>query len=332
MSTIIDVAKAAGLSTATVSRALSAPEKVAEQTRARVMRAIEQVGYRPNMLARNLRSDRSWSLLVLVPGIANPFFANVTAGIESIAWRRGYSVFLGDTRDSREREEHYSQLVETRLADGVIQLSPDYGFEERRRKVNYPVVHACGCELTEAPSVRIDNAGAARELVEHLIKVGSRRIATITGPATNPHAIERLNGYREGLEAAGLPFDPALVRRGDFSMGSGSAAARELIELSPRPDAIFSMNDEMAIGAIQAITAAGLRVPDDIAIAGFDDIGVAAHSTPALTTVSQPAEAMGAKACELLIDRIEGKAVDDVVHILPHRLVVRESTGGTQPS
>ncbi|MGN6819823.1 MAG: LacI family DNA-binding transcriptional regulator [Sphingomonas sp.] len=327
MTTIIDVAKAAGLSTATVSRALSAPEKVAKETRARVMRAIEKVDYRPNMLARNLRSDRAFSLLVLVPGIANPFFANVTAGIESVAWQRGYSVFIGDTRDSREREEHYERSVEMRLADGVIQLSPDYGFDEQRRRASYPIVHACGCELTAAPSVRIDNAGAMREMAEHLIAAGHRRIAAISGPEQNPHAIDRLKGYREALELAGIGYDPAIVRHGDFSMGSGVEAAKDLMALTPRPTALLCMNDEMAIGAIQALAAVGLDVPGDVAVTGFDDISFAAHSTPALTTVAQPADAMGAKACELLIDEIEGKEVEEKVHVLPHRLVIRESSG-----
>lgn len=328
MSTIIDVANAAGLSTATVSRALRSPDKVAEETRARVMQAIERVGYRPNLLARNLRSDRSFTVLVLVPGIANPFFANVTAGIESIAWRRGYSVFLGDTRDSREREAHYEQLVETRLADGVIQLSPDYGLDERRQEASYPIVHACGCELTAAPSVRIDNAGAAQEMIAHLVARGHRRIAAISGPRDNPHAVDRLKGYRAGLAAAGLTGSDDLFQYGDFSLASGVAATRALMTGKEPPTAIFSMNDEMAIGAIQALTGMGLRVPDDVAVTGFDDISFAAHSTPSLTTISQPAEAMGAQACELLIDRIEGKPVEDVVHVLPHKLIVRESTGG----
>jgi LacI family repressor for deo operon, udp, cdd, tsx, nupC, and nupG len=325
MSNIIDVAKAAGLSTATVSRTLRSPEKVAEETRARVMHAIEKVGYRPNLLARNLRSDRSFSILVLVPGIANPFFARATAGIEATAWRRGYAVFLGDTRDSREREEHYEQLVETRLADGVIQLSPDYD-EERRKTAAYPVVHACGCEFTAAPSVRIDNVGAAREMVEYLIAGGHRRIAAISGPAANPHAIERMRGYREALEGAGIAFDPDLVRFGDFSMASGFEAAASLVGLKTRPTAIFSMNDEMAIGAIHAATGAGLKVPGDMSIVGFDDIAFAAHSSPALTTISQPAEEMGAIACEILIDWIEGKPVEDAAHVLPHKLIERQSS------
>jgi len=326
VATILEVARMAGLSTATVSRALQSPEKVKESTRAKVMKAVEAVNYRPNMLARNLRSDRSFTVLVLVPGIANPFFANVTAGIESTAWRRGYSVFLGDTRDSREREEHYSKLVETRLADGVIQLSPDYGADGERR-ASYPVVHACGCELTVAPSVRIDNAGATSELVAHLVSKGHRRIALITGPEANAHTIDRFKGYRAGLEAAGIGFDPALVTFGDFSMASGSRGAEAILAMSPRPTAIVSMNDEMAIGAIQTLAKAGLSVPRDMAVTGFDDINFAAHSTPSLTTVHQPAAEMGAKACDLLIDWIEDKAHDETVHVLPHTLIVRESSG-----
>lgn len=321
--TILDVARAAGLSTATVSRALSAPEKVAQKTREKVLKAVKAVNYRPNMLARNLRSDRSFTVLVLVPGIENPFFGKVTAGIESAAWKRGYSVFLGDTRDSREREKHYSALVETRLADGVIQLSPDYDHNEAPP---YPLVHACGCELTEAPSVRIDNAGATKELVEHLVSKGHRRIALITGPVTNPHTIDRLSGYRQGLDGAGIEFDPELVVNGNFSMASGAAAAAAILSINPRPTAIVSMNDEMAIGAIQAFHQKGVSVPGDIALTGFDGIGFAAHSTPPLTTIEQPANEMGEKACDLLIDWIESGKGDESVHVLPHRLIVRESS------
>lgn len=328
MTTILDVAKAAGLSTATVSRALTSPEKVAERTRERVFEAVKAVNYRPNMLARNLRSDRSFTLLVLVPGIANPFFANVTAGIEATAWRRGYSVLLGDTRDSRDREEHYLQQVEMRLADGVIQLSPDYSGENGRRSLPYPLIHACGCELTEAPSVRIDNAGATAELVTHLSSLGHRRIALVCGPEMNPHAIDRLSGYRRGLEWANIAFDPELVVPGDFSMTSGFKAIERILEISPRPTAILSMNDEMAIGAIQGLAKVGLSVPDDMAVTGFDGIAFAEHSTPALTTIVQPAEEMGARACEILIDQVEGNGHDDTVHVLPHKLVVRESSGG----
>lgn len=326
MVTIRRVAEASGLSTATVSRALRFPDQVAEGTRARVLRAVEELGYRPNLLGRNLRSERAFALLVLVPGIANPFFASVIAGIEETAAKRGYAVLLGDTRDSRERELHYTQLVESRLADGIIQLSPDYVRDENARKPSYPVVHACGCELTAAPSVRIDNVGAAREVVAHLMAKGHRRIAAISGRTDNPHANDRLDGYRQALGEAGIAFDAGLVRHGDFSMASGLAAARELIALDDRPTAIVCMNDEMAIGAIQALFKAGLAVPGDIAVAGFDDIDFAAHCTPALTTVAQPAEAMGARACELLIDAIEHKRDDHSVHILPHTLVIREST------
>lgn len=327
MTTILDVARVSGLSTATISRALRHPEKVAAETRERVLKAVAEVDYRPNMLARNLRTDRSFTVLVLVPGITNPFFASVTAGIEATAWRRGYSVLIGDTRDSREREEHYAQLVETRLADGVIQLSPDYLPEDQRRVVPYPVVHACGCELTEAPSVRIDNAGAARELVSHLIGRGHRRIGVISGPEGNPHAIDRLKGYRDALDAAGLPFDAGLVEYGNFTMESGAHAARVLAAQGDRPTALFSMNDEMAIGALQALSQTGLSVPGDMAVAGFDGIKFAAHAIPPLTTVAQPGMEMGAVACELLIDRIEGKSQDASVHVLPHTLIIRDSTG-----
>lgn len=326
MTNIREVARVSGLSTATVSRALKNPEIVAEATRERVLKAVKEVNYRPNMLARNFRSERSFALLVLVPGISNPFFSKVLQGIENAAQERGYSVLIGDTRDNPQREDQYLNLISSRLADGLIQLSPDYvDGDGNPRHFDFPVVHACGCELTPAPSVRIDNRGAARELVEHLIGKGHRRIAVISGPEGNPHAIDRVAGYREALEAAGITFDPSLLRNGKFTMASGAEAAASLLTLAELPTAIFSINDEMAIGAIQALSQHGLKIPEDMAVVGFDDIDFAAHSYPPLTTVRQPAEEMGAKACEVLIDQIERNDEHNSVQVLQHLVVLRES-------
>ncbi len=221
MSSIREVAREAGVSVATVSRALSNPEKVSETSISKVQKAIEKVGYRPNMLARNFRSARSYAIVVLVPDIANPFYSLVIRAIEDRAQQKGYAVLLGDTRGTPERELEYIQRVETRLADGLLQLRPH---SEKAHNVIPPdlaSVNACGCEYTEGPSIRIDNRGAAKTMADYLISLGHRRIGVISGLKDNPHAIDRMKGFKESLAEAGIPFEPGLVAEGDFTMWSG---------------------------------------------------------------------------------------------------------------
>ena len=324
MSNIRDVAKAAGVSVATVSRALSNPEKVSETALKKVHDAIRDIGYRPNLLARSFRSARSYSIVVLVPDITNPFFAQVIQAIEDRAQKAGYAVLLGDTRELSKREQEYVNRVETRLADGVIQLRPH---SMSTNEQNIPWVNACGCESTSGPSVRIDNIGSAEKLTDHLIDLGHRRIGVIAGLSDNPHSIERLAGYKASLRKAGIPFDPDLVVNGDFTLWSGQQMAHTLIQREPRPTAIFCMSDQMAIGAIQTIKVAGLHVPNDISVAGFDDIKFAQYWEPQLTTMAQPAEQLGVQSVELLLRIIEGgENLNQTEIILPTEFVARDST------
>lgn len=324
MSNIRDVAKAAGVSVATVSRALSNPEKVSESALKKVHEAVRDIGYRPNLLARSFRSARSYSIVVLVPDITNPFFAQVIQAIEDRAQKAGYAVLLGDTRELSKREQEYVSRVETRLADGVIQLRP-HSMSINEQKI--PWVNACGCESTSGPSVRIDNAGSAEKVTDHLIQLGHRQIGVIAGLKDNPHSIERLAGYKISLEKAGIPFEPELVVNGDFTIWSGQQMVRALIERRPRPTAIFCMSDQMAIGAIQAIKAAGLQVPGDISIAGFDDIKFAQYWEPRLTTMAQPSEQLGSQSVDLLLRIIEGgENLDHTEIILPTEFIERDST------
>ncbi len=324
MSNIRDVAKAAGVSVATVSRALSSPEKVSESALQKVHEAIRDIGYRPNLLARSFRSARSYSIVVLVPDITNPFFAQVIQAIEDRAQKAGYAVLLGDTRELSKREQEYVSRVETRLADGVIQLRPH---SMSMNELNIPWVNACGCESTSGPSVRIDNIGSAQKITDHLIELGHRRIAVIAGLKDNPHSIERLAGYKASLHNAGIRFDPDLVVDGDFTLWSGQQLTHALIKREPRPTAVFCMSDQMAIGAIQAIKAAGLGVPDDLSIAGFDDIQFARYWEPQITTIAQPAEQLGIQSVELLLRIIEGgEDLSQVEIVLPTEFVARDST------
>lgn len=327
MSSIREVARVAGVSVATVSRALSTPEKVSAESIKKVHEAIEKVRYRPNMLARNFRSTRAFSIVVLVPDICNSFFSQVIQSIEDCAQQKGYAVLLGDTRDSTEREREYIRLVETRLADGMIQLRPHPPGDPAPRYDDVAYINACGCEDTPGPSVRIDNTGAARTVVDYLVSLGHRRIGVISGLKANPHTRDRLAGYRQSLEAAGIEFEQDLVAEGNFTMQSGLNAAKRFCGMENRPSAIFCMNDEMAIGAIQTLKTHGIRVPEDVSVTGFDDIRYARYCDPPLTTIAQPADEIGKVAMSTLLNIIDGHKPGQNEFIVPYEFIVRESTG-----
>ena len=326
MSNIREVAKVAGVSVATVSRALSHPEKVSETSILKVKKAIEQVKYRPNMLARNFRSARSYSLVVLVPNISNPFFSLVIRSIENQAQKRGYSVLLGDTQDSSLREKEYIKLVETRLADGIIQLRPHSAAAPSLQAHGLPCVNLCGTEDTAGPCIRVDNIQATKTVVDYLVSLNHRRIGLITGLHSNPHSIDRIKGYRLSLESAGIAYDSALVSEGEYTIWSGVKAANRLCQLQDRPTAIVCMNDEMAIGAIQSLKSHQLRVPEDVSVTGFDDIDYARYCDPPITTISQPVNDMGKIAVDLLLQIIEGDEQVDDHHVLPYDFIIRKST------
>lgn len=327
MSNIREVAKAAGVSTATVSRYFSNPEKLAKKSATKVEAALSKLNYKPNLLARNFSKSRSFAILVLVPDIANPFFSRVIKGIEEVAHQKGYSVLLGNTCYSEDRELTYTNLVDTRQADGVIQLGPNLPFENCETMPSVPFVQACECLKTgNFPTVEVDNVDASKRIVEHLLGLGHRKIACILGPETSPLTSDRLHGYELALENAGIEIDRNLLFSGDFTMNSGFNTAPMLIQQQNRPTATFCMNDEMAIGLIRGLSSAGLRVPQDMSIAGFDDIEYAKYSEPPLTTVSQPTEDLGRTAMNYLYDLLEKESSSHVETVLPTQLVIREST------
>ncbi|MBN1378268.1 MAG: LacI family DNA-binding transcriptional regulator [Gammaproteobacteria bacterium] len=325
MSSIRKVASLAGVSVATVSRALSSPEKVSSKSLEKVQVAIEQLHYRPNMLARNFRSARAYSILVLIPDISNPFFSEVVRSIEDHAQRRGYGVLLGDTQDSKTKEQEYITMVETRLADGVIQLRPDSPLPTSERD-HISCVNACGSEDTPEPVIRIDNVAAAKTLVDYLISLGHRRIGVITGLAKNPHTKDRFAGYLQSLEEAGIEFDGSLVAEGDFTMWSGVNSADHFCRMEQRPTALFCMNDEMALGAMQTLKSYNIDVPKEMSVTGFDDIKNAKYYNPSLTTIAQPAEEIGTVAVDTLLRIIEGETLSETQIVLPFEFIVRNST------
>ena len=326
MATIRDVAKAAGLSTGTVSKALSKPDSVSPKNLVKVQEAIAKLNYKPNMLAQKFRSKRSNTLVVLVPDIANLFFAKVISGIESVAQDAGFSVLLGDTKDSQAREKEFIKMVETRLADGVINLRPYREEDALLPRDDIFSVAASSCENTPSYSVRIDNVGASKKMIEHLLSLGHKRIGLITGLKQNPHTIDRLKGYRLALQDAGIDYDPNIVIEGDFNYWSGLSAAERFSAMPNRPTAICCFNDEMAIAAIRGFSEKGIRVPQDISVTGFDNMDVSKYTVPSLTTIGQPAEKIGERAAEILVALIRGESQPVTEHVLPYEFIIREST------
>lgn len=329
MTNIRKVAELAGVSVATVSRTLKTPDVVAPGTRDKVLAAVEQADYRPNLTAVQFRSQRTRNLVVLVPTIANTFFARVIGGIQEAAQRRGYGILLCNTLGDERTEQAYAGLVSTRQADGLIQLRAYDPFTSTRGQARPPMVNACEV-LDEAPcpTIKLDNRAAARAVTEHLLALGHRRVGMIKGPRNSPLTRDRLLGFQDALAAAGLLPDESLVCPGDFTPPSGHRAAGELLSRADPPTAIFCENDEMAMGAMRRIKEAGLRIPEDISVAGFDDIAFASFCDPPLTTIAQPAEDFGREAVALLLDIIDdrGDAADEH-RIMPFELVIRESTG-----
>ena len=330
-SNIFEVAKRAGVSTATVSRVLSRPEMVSPRTRNRVMKAVELLRYVPNAAGKNLRTLRSGKLLVTVPDISNPFFSQILQGIEDVAQREGYAVLVGDTQHDAEREERYASMLKRHEADGLIFLGhrlPKQASEIVRAANgrSAPVVN--GCEFSPGlgvPSVHIDNAKAAAEAMEHLYKLGHRRIGVITGTLISPLSRDRLRGAKAAAKK-NRALTACIIMNGDFSMESAVVAANRLLGTKDPPTAIFCFSDEMAMGAIETAKRRGLRLPTDLSIVGFDDIRFARCTDPPLTTVAQPMRAIGEGTVRLLLEILRGRPTPPESVTLPHTLIIRSST------
>lgn len=329
MATIRDVAKLARVSPATVSRVLSGKGAVSEATRRRVLDAMAALNYEPNALGRNLRKQETKTVIVLIPDIKNPFFSEIIRGIEDVAIREGYTILLGNTDNDVKREAEYLRILNAKRADGLIlttaRVEKDHILALARQK---PVVLACEYLLdADVPSVSIDNVSSTRKATAHLLSLGHTRIAHLTGPLHVIISRDRLQGYQQALHQHGLSVDPALVQEGDWTLDSGYLLMRKLLALAHPPTAVFAANDEMAIGAIRAVRERGLRVPDDIAIVGFDDIAYAAYVDPPLTTVAQPCYEIGRTAMEMVLHLIRGEPIPQPQRVLEDRLVIRRSCG-----
>lgn len=331
--TIRDVAERAKVAVSTVSRVLS-DGYCSEATRLRVLEAIKELNYRPNQVARSLVRKESRIIGLIIPDITNPFFPALTRGVEDKARAAGYAVLLANTDGNLALEETAFQVLLDQQIDGLIVTS--VGREtanliadaQRRLPV---VVMDRTVASQQTHSVMVENVTGARRAVEHLLALGHRRIAYLGGVPGVGTEVDRMNGYTTALESAGLPVEPELIRSGHFNYEGGYLATKEL--LSERFTALFAANDVMALGAMRAINEAGLQIPDEISVVGFDDIPFAQMAFPPLTTVRQPAYEMGAVAAEMLVKIRQGQVPTCVQsRIFQPELVQRESTGQVKQS
>lgn len=328
--TIQDIARLTGVSTATVSRALSHPDQVAESTRKAVLEAVGKTGYQINHTARNLRLNRTGSILALVPNLANPFFSEILSGMASILVHSGFGLLIADTRAGPDPRAGFKHYLESRMADGLVVLDGGLVDDIPSEDFNPPVIFACEWTGSTLPSVRVDNGAAAAMAVRHLVENGHSAIGHVTGPQGNVLTQTRLEGTRDALFACGLELPREWVFQGDFSLESGARAARRWMELHPRPSAVFCASDQMACGFIGALRHAGIDVPRQVSVVGFDDIEVAEHFVPALTTIRQPRRLIGEQAAKLMIETIEQPGHPPAKELIPVELIRRQSVASPQ--
>lgn len=322
----------AGVSIATVSRCINSPEKVKEKTRIKVQDAILKTGYSPNAIAQSFRRGRTNIIMVVLPSIGDPFFELVMRGIRGAARSKGYSVLIEETQQNTITADEIGSMVVSKQTDGIILLASmsPFGTEvlSANSKRRLPIVIGCETvspELANFPSVHIDNVAAAMEATNYLVSQGHRKIAMIYGQESSLLTKDREFGYQSAMKKANLPIRDGWVVEGDLSIAGARRATRSLVNHSDRPTAIFCANDEMAMGALHEIKAAGLRVPDDVSLIGFDDIRYAEITDPPLTTVSQPAEEIGERVVYRLCRLIDGEGGGSEPEIVTHKLIVRQS-------
>jgi len=324
--TIHDVARVAGLSIATVSRAFNNPELLSPEARAAIDEAVAVLNYRPHVAARRLRGSRTNLILVVVPSL-NPYFLDIFAGAEAAARAAGYGVLVGHSERDAARERDFVEQVAAGRADGLILVTTVGGYDDDDISRMPPTVIALDVhEETDLPKVQIDHVLAAEMITHYLIDQGHRRIAHIMGAAGSSLTTHRRDGFERALARRGVDFDPALCLPGDFTVEGGAAAGAAIVSMAAPPTAVFAANDQTAIGALQHFRSVGWRVPDDISVVGFDDGRLAAIASPALTTVHVPTHQIGFRAIEQLMLLLSSQPIERDI-LLEAEVVVRRSAG-----
>ncbi len=333
-----DIARQAGVSRSTVSRVINGERYVSDLTRQKVMRVIEAEQFTPNPAARALVTQRTSVIGVVIPhplqdvfSADDPhYFSTIIQGISDKTQQRDYATLLWLGNSNEEATRFYRRVLQYRMMDGLVIIASVDGEEmlvENLLASHIPFV-MLGRPLRTPEAINyvsIDNVSAAQQAVQHLFSQGKTRIATITGDIENADAQDRLQGYRQAHQLLGIPLDETLIVKGRFNRAWGYRSMKQLLKQGV--DAVFAANDSIAVGALRAIQEAGLRIPEDIAVVGFDDLPLAATTTPALTTVRQPIYAKAARATELLLDLLEGRAQSPAQILLPTQLVIRHSCG-----
>ena len=332
MATIKEIAKLAGVSIGTVSNVLNELPSVREPARQRVLAVIDSLGYQPSLLGRALRKDKTNIIVMIVPDITNPFFPGVVRGAEDVAFQNGYRLVLCNSDNDYAKESAYMRELRTYRPSGLIIVPSDLtkGQELAREYMNEGAAVVYMDRIP--PRWRGDAVTSAHEMgayeaTRHLISLGHKRIATITGPLQGTSAVERLAGFQRAMKEAGLLVPREYVQESEFNLAGGRDKAASLLNLRTRPTAIFAANDLIAIGAIKATREAGLSCPDDISIFGFDNLEMDAETVPPLSTVDQFISELGVRAAQIVISRLAGEKSAAIRVCIPTSLRVRESTG-----
>lgn len=330
MPTIHDVAKESGVSISTVSRVIQGASNVLPETRARVEEAIRRLDYHPNRLAQQFRAQHTKNILVIVPEFGNTFFTDILAGIESVASKHDYSILLVDSHGKASVESRSYEMLSQKLVDGIITFSIAIPKEELRQLAKqHPIV--VGIRYFgdgSIANVTIDNIKATKDITSYMMNLGHKRICYLAGNTDMPVYMDRLDGYLEAITQRGLPIDQKLILSCEPSFQGGYNSIISLINNSGVEfSAVVAAGDTMAIGAIRALNDSKRNVPDDVAVAGFDDIELSSLFNPTLTTVRQPKFQIGVRSMEKLLDLIAGKSLASARDILNYELIIRESSG-----
>ena len=326
--TIKDIAREANVSITTVSMILNNKgDSFSEETRNKVLRLVEEMGYKPNALARSLVTKKTKTIGLIVPDITNPFYTQTARAIEDVANNKGYSLILCNTDNDFNKEKKYIKVLKEKYIDGIIFTTSAFIHLDKVREIigDTPIILLDeNVEADIIHGVFLDNLEGGYEAAKHLLQLGHRRIACVTGPPNTKNAIDRMNGFKKALKEFEVPFCEDLVYEGNYKLESGIKAVEKFED--KEYSAIFAFNDMMAFGVYKGLKSKGLKVPDDVSVVGFDNLNLSEIVEPCLTTIAQPNYEMGTTAAKMLINIIEDKNLKDNVQIYKPQLIVRGST------
>ncbi len=327
--TIKDVAKAANVSVATVSRVLNKKTNVSDEAVQAVNKAVEDLGYSPNFLGRDLRKSETKRILAIIASTEQSFYSEVLRGMQDAAYMQGYDVLIATTRNDPEHEMHLLGMLFSKAVDGAVLLAPKLDSRTISDLAKKYTLAMClerldNCEIL---CVTIDNERAGYDATNYLLGKGRRRIGLLTTEVRTQSSIDRENGYKRALKEAGMPLDEKLIYYGNYDAESGTKGCETLMKLSSPPDAIFSISDTISIGAMTYALRHGIKIGRDVLFFGFDNIAYSHMFIPHLSTVEQPCYLQGKTVIEKLISNMKSEEKDTRIYKLPHRLILRESTG-----